>query len=111
MRFRSNKYSAKKTYSELCGRMFDSKAEARRGEELFLLQKAGEISDLQYQVSFLLCQKPNIKVKVDFAYQQAGVVIYEDVKGMMTREFRVKMAWLEQSQGIKIILTKGGRTK
>jgi len=34
MRNWHNKYSAKKTYSELCGRMFDSKAEARRGEEL-----------------------------------------------------------------------------
>ena len=104
-----NKYSAKKTYSELCGRMFDSKAEARRGEELELLQKAGEISDLQYQVQFLLCQKPNIKIKVDFAYKENGVVAYEDTKGVLTREFRVKMAWLEQSQGIKVILTKKGK--
>lgn len=108
---RRNKYSAKKTYSELCRRMFDSKAEASRGEELELLQRAGMISELQYQIPFLLCQKPNIKIKVDFAYNQDGVVIYEDTKGVLTREFRVKMAWLEQAQGIKIILTRRGRGK
>ena len=110
MRNWQNKYSAKKTYSELCGRTFDSKAEARRGEELELLQKAGEISALQYQVSFKLCEKPNIKIKVDFSYQENGECILEDVKGMgETREFRVKRAWLEQSQGKKIILTKKGK--
>lgn len=104
---RANKYSAQKTYSELCGRTFDSKAEARRGEELELLQKAGEISDLQYQVSFKLCEKPNIKIKVDFVYTEDGKVIFADVKGMgETREFRVKRAWLEQIQGIKINIIK-----
>ena len=107
MRNWHNKYSAKKTYSELCGRMFDSKAEARRGEELELLQKAGEISDLQYQVSFKLCEKPNIKIKVDFSYQENGARILEDVKGMgETREFRVKRAWMQEKFGISVLLTK-----
>ena len=81
MNFR-NKYSAKKTWSELCGRMFDSKAEARRGEELVLLEKAGEISNLQYQVRFVLHNKPIIAIKVDFVYTQNGnTIIYEDTKG------------------------------
>lgn len=104
---RYNKYSARKTYSNLCGRIFDSKAEARRGEELALLEKAGEISDLQYQVPFQLCLKPNIKIRVDFVYSQDGKQIFEDTKGMgETREFRVKRAWLKQQQGIDVVITK-----
>ena len=104
--YRRTKYGAKKTESELCGRTFDSKSEARRGEELYLLEQAGVIEDLEYQESFTLCQKPNIKIKVDFAYTVEGEKVYEDAKGMMTREFRVKMAWLEQSQGIHIDIVK-----
>ncbi len=106
MKWRGNKYGAQKTYSQLCDRMFDSKAEARRGEELVLLQKAGEISKLEYQVSFMLCRKPNIKIKVDFAYCQNGSVIYEDVKGVTTREARVKFAWLKEQQGISVSIVK-----
>ena len=110
MRNWQNKYSAKKTYSELCGRTFDSKAEAKRGEELVLLEAASRISDLQYQVTFLLCQKPNIKIKIDFSYQQDGKRVYEDVKGMgETREFRVKRAWLKQLHGIEVEIIKNGR--
>ena len=106
MRNWQNKYAAKKTFSELCGRTFDSKAEARRGEELVLLEKAGEIKDLEYQVSFLLCQKPNIKIKVDFAYQENGNKIFEDVKGVMTRDARVKIAWLREKYGIDVKIVK-----
>ena len=106
MRF-GNKYSAKKTYSELCQRTFDSKAEARRGEDLTLLDKAGEISDLEFQVMYQLCQKPNIKIKVDFRYTENGKQILEDVKGMgETREFRVKRAWLAEKYNVQILLTK-----
>jgi hypothetical protein len=101
------KYNARKTYSELCGRTFDSKAEARRGEELKLLEKAGEISNLEYQISFQLCQKPNIKIKVDFVYQENGQKTFEDVKGMgETREFRVKRAWLKEKYGVEVIIIK-----
>lgn len=107
MAFRKyNKYSATKTYSELCGRTFDSKKEARRGEKLVLLEKIGEISDLQYQVSFKLCEKPNIKIKVDFAYRQDGKTIYEDTKGILTREARVKLAWLAEKHNVIVRLIR-----
>lgn len=102
-----NKYRAIKTYSELCGQRFDSKAEAKRGEELALLQKAGEIGDLQYQVRFVLHQKPIIAVKIDFCYKQDGKTILEDVKGMgEQRDFRVKRYWLEEKYGVQVLLTK-----
>jgi hypothetical protein len=103
--WRFNKYRAVKTYSELCERTFDSKAEARRGEELKLLERAGEIRDLQYQVLFSLCQKPKIAIKIDFSYRENGQVVYEDVKGMgETREFRVKRAWLKEKHGVDVVI-------
>ena len=106
MRNWHNKYSAKRTYSELLGRTFGSKAEARRGEELELLQRAFEISALQYQVSFKLCEKPNIKIKVDFGYKENGKQLWEDTKGMITREARIKLAWLKQQHGIDVIISR-----
>ena len=103
--FPRNKYRAVRKFSELCKREFDSKAEARRGEELWLLEQAGVIDDLQYQVSFTLCKKPSIKIKIDFVYWLDGKVIHEDVKGMMTREFRIKCAWIKEQQGIDVWIT------
>jgi len=103
--FNRNKYRAVRGYSELCKREFDSKAEKRRGEELWLLEQAGVIDDLQYQVSFTLCKKPSIKIKIDFVYWLDGKVIYEDIKGMITREARIKMAWIKEQQGIDVWVT------
>ena len=101
-----NKYHAQRTYSELCGRMFDSKAEKRRGEALALLERAGEIQDLDYQILFKLCDKPKITVTIDFTYEEMGKGkrrrIYEDVKGVLTRDSRTKYAWLEQRFGIHV---------
>jgi hypothetical protein len=107
----SNKYHAKKTVSALCERTFDSRAEARRGEELKLLEKAGAISELKYQVPFQLCLKPNIKIRIDFQYIEtsSGRLIHEDTKGQTSgsgfREFRVKMAWLKEKFGVDVFLT------
>ncbi len=102
-----NKYSAKRTFSTLCGRIFDSQMEATRGEELALLQRAKEISDLQYQVRFILSTEPKVTITIDFSYLENGVRIFEDVKGVgETREFRVKRIWLKQLHGVDILLTK-----
>lgn len=101
----NNKYYAIKTYSALLQRGFDSKAECRRGEELALLQRAGEISDLQYQVKFVLSEKPKISITVDFSYIEQGQRVYEDTKGVLTRDFRTKMAWLYQAKGILVRLS------
>jgi len=103
--FNRNKYRAVRKFSELCKREFDSKAEKRRGEELWLLEQAGVIDDLQYQVLFTLCKKPSIKIKIDFVYWLDGKVIHEDVKGMITREARIKMAWIKEQQGIDVWIT------
>jgi len=103
--FPRNKYRAVRKYSELCKREFDSKGEARRGEELKLLEQADVIDDLQYQVLYVLCKKPSIKIKIDFVYWLDGKQIHEDFKGVITREARIKMAWLKEQQGIEVWIT------
>lgn len=71
------------------GITFDSKAEARRYQELCLLQAAGEISDLQVHTRYLLQEgfdtvtgervRPMYYTD-DFSYDEAGRRIVEDVK-------------------------------
>lgn len=103
----ANKYGAIRTYSELCGRVFDSKAECRRGEELALLERAGEIFTLEYQVRFMLSEVPKVSLTVDFSYRdKTGQEILEDTKGIETREFRVKRLWLKEKFGKEILLTR-----
>lgn len=107
---KGNKYNAVRTYSEMCGRTFDSKAEARRGEELKLLEQSGVIHNLEYQVKFTLNKKPRITVAVDFAYDVETLgewdKYYEDVKGVLTRDSRTKYAWLQQKFGIEVELIR-----
>jgi len=105
------KYGAKRTWSELCQREFASKAEAVRGEELALMEKAGLISHLEYQPRFELCEDPKITITLDFSYRDEtpGILpkrIFEDVKGVLTRDFRTKLAWLKEKYGIDVQLIK-----
>lgn len=106
LKTKKQKYGAVRTYSELCQRTFDSKAEARRGEELGMWQEGGIISDLRYQVIFKLCATPKITVKIDFAYLENGTRVFEDVKGVLTRDSRTRYAWLKEKHGIEVKLVK-----
>lgn len=91
-----NKYKNKKVQIDMY--VFDSIAESRRYKELALLEKAGEIENLQLQPKFLLQDsfKKNgktyrkIEYIADFMYEEKGKVIVEDVKGMETKEFKIK---------------------
>lgn len=104
---KTNKYHALRTYSTLIGRWFASKGEARRAEELTLMQKAGIISDLKFQVPFTLSQTPRVRIVLDFTYHENGHQVYEDFKGVLLDNFRTKLAWLKAQTGIEVILTKG----
>ncbi len=101
----SNKYGARRTYSELCQRFFASKKEAARGEELKLLEMGGEITNLIYQTPFRLCLKPKITITLDFSYEENSRPVYEDSKGVLTRDTRTKLAWLKEKYGIDVILS------
>ena len=102
-----NKYGVKKTHSEQLERTFDSKAECRRAEELYLLEKAGAIKDLKFQIPYQLSLKPNIKIRIDFQYTEtsSGRLIHEDTKGILTRDSRTKLAWLKEKHGVEVYLT------
>lgn len=96
-----NKYKNKKVQIDMY--VFDSIAESRRYKELALLEKAGEIENLQLQPKFLLQDsfKKNgktyrkIEYIADFMYEEKGKVIIEDVKGMETKEFKIKRKLFE----------------
>ena len=119
-----SKYNAKKTV--LDGITFDSKKEARRWQELKLLEKAGKISNLQRQVPYELIPKQTEKVVrysaktgkrlqdgekaleravcyvADMVYTQDGKTIVEDTKGVRTPEYIIKRKLMLYRYGIKI---------
>ncbi|PLS77240.1 MAG: hypothetical protein CYG59_24855 [Chloroflexi bacterium] len=83
------------------GYRFDSKAEARRYEELCLLQQAGEIANIVVHPESELQRASRdsdgrrhsaIRYVADFSYQElpSGRVVVEDVKGHKTPEFKLK---------------------
>lgn len=87
------------------GITFDSKKEANRYCELKLLERAGQIQNLQRQVPFVLIPKQvrdgkvierPVVYKADFVYTENGQEVVEDVKGVYTKEYRIKkklMLW------------------
>ena len=108
-----NKLNARKVVID--GKTFDSQAEAFRYQELLLLQRAKQISDLKTQVEYVLIpvQKENGKVIerkcsyiADFVYNENGKTVVEDVKGYRggaTYEiFKIKRKLMLQVYGIKI---------
>ena len=69
---------------------FDSKREARRYMDLWLMQRAGEISGLRTQVKYPLLPKQErkdgtkeraIDYVADFVYEKDGETVAEDSKG------------------------------
>jgi hypothetical protein len=75
------------------GIRFDSKKEAARGFDLQMLQKAGQISDLKFQVPFILQEEfvrdgkteRAIKYLADATYIENGKLIVEDTKSAITK--------------------------
>ena len=70
--------------------MFDSQRERDRYGELALMAKAGQISDLRYQVKYELIppqvrddgtKERGISYTADFVYEQDGKTVVEDSKG------------------------------
>lgn len=77
----------------IAGKWFASNKEARRYEELRLLERAGEISHLLTQVSFPInVNGEKICIyRADFTYRtKEGKDIVEDVKGVRTPIYKLK---------------------
>lgn len=78
---------------------FDSLAEARRYEQLCLLENAGAISDLRlqprYELQRAFMDSAGVKHRAivyvaDFAYWEGDLLVTEDVKGALTKEYTLK---------------------
>lgn len=123
----SNKYHAEKI--TVNGITFDSKKEARRYLELTALEQAGKIHGLRRQVKYLLIPeqrercteryksgpkkgqfKPGRVLERECAYYadfdyyntEDGTHVVEDVKGMRTKEYRLKRKLLLYTYQIRI---------
>lgn len=100
---RRNKYGAVRT--EVDGIVFASRAEARHYGRLKILERAGEITDLELQPKYDL-HVNGVKVayyKADFRYvTRDGQTVVEDVKGVKTPVYRLKKKMLKAEYGIDI---------
>ena len=94
-----NKYHAKKT--TVNGQKFDSRKEAQRAGDLMILEKIGEISNLRFQVPYILqgSFKRNGKIEraiiyiADAVYTKGLETIVEDTKSVFTAKnpvYRIK---------------------
>lgn len=108
MRLPQKYHNTKVTKDDL---VFDSKKEMRRWNELLLLRKAGEISNLERQVKFVLIPAQRINGRVverecsyiaDFVYTENGKKVVEDVKGYRTEVYKLKRKMMLYTYGIKI---------
>lgn len=100
-----------------------SRKEARRAEELKLLERAGIITDLREQVPFVLCEtkrekgtigprggrKPGRVIEhgvtyvADFTYfDEHGNYVVEDSKGVRTEAYKIKRKWMLDKYNIRI---------
>ena len=117
-----NKYHNKKITIE--GQTFDSKKEARRFQDLRLLERSGAISNLQMQVKYILIpaqREPDtvgvrggkkkgkllereVAYIADFVYidTEKGETVVEDTKGVKTPEYIIKRKLMLYIHGIRI---------
>lgn len=123
MRNKYNKYQSIKTCVN--GIEFDSRKEARRYQELLLLERAGVIRDLKMQVKYVLIPaqyetyerygKNGQRLKdgqrllekecayiADFVYKENGKEIVEDTKGVKTKDYIIKRKLMLFTHGIRI---------
>ena len=120
-----SKYGSRK--QTVSGITFDSCREAGRFQELRLLERAGEISDLRLQVKYVLIptqRAPSFEVYkrgpnkgrrkpgevlekecayiADFVYVKDGETVVEDAKGYRTDVYIIKRKLMLERYGIQI---------
>jgi hypothetical protein len=118
-----NKYKAIKC--TVNGIEFDSRKEARRFQELSLLERAGEILNLRRQVKYILIPaqyetyerygKKGQRLKdgkrllekecsyiADFVYEEGGKLVVEDTKGVKTKDYIIKRKLMLYIHGIRV---------
>lgn len=97
---RGNKFKAKRTPC-YHGHVHASGKEARRCNDLHILQRAGAIRNLEQQPVYrftvegraVMVGKRQLKITLDFRYIENGQLVVEDSKGMRTRDYIVRTAF------------------
>lgn len=108
MNYPNKKLKYRNIKTELDGIKFDSKKEAQRWCELKILERAGEISNLQRQVPYILIDKSKygqqIKYIADFTYLEKGNLVVEDVKSPASKTplYELKKRLIAERYGIQI---------
>jgi hypothetical protein len=109
LRSQKSKYHNKKKMID--GITFDSTKEARRYQDLMLMQKADQIAELRRQVPF------RVEIRgqhictwfADFTYfrkpYSLDARVVEDVKGVKTPEYRLKKRLVEALYSLTIVET------
>lgn len=103
----AHKFNARK--AQVDGYTFDSKKEAKRYEQLRLMERAGDIRDLKVHQAFPLDVNGNrvCTFKPDFVYRNRHGFVVEDVKGYKKgpayQHFRTKAKLFEAIYGIRVI--------
>jgi hypothetical protein len=89
------------------GIQFDSRKEGHRYQELLLLQRAGDIQDLELQPRYDLIVNGHKCgfYKGDFRYKDVatGLTIVEDVKGVRTAVYMLKKKLVKALYGVEIV--------
>jgi hypothetical protein len=107
-----NKFGNKKTVVD--GITFDSKKEAKRYQELKLLERAKIIRNLMLQQVFELIPSVELNGRktqpmryvADFTYfddSKDGEFIVEDVKGFRTKEYKMKRHLMKWKHNIEVL--------
>ena len=111
-RKKQNKYKASRVIVDDI--VFDSGREAKRYNELKLLEKEGYIKDLRRQVKYILipaqkdengkCLERECSYYADFVYvdNDTGNEVVEDTKGMRTKDYIIKRKLMLYIHKIKI---------
>lgn len=93
------------------GIIHDSQKEAARWSQLKLLERAGEITDLQRQVKYELVPPQKGERAVfyiaDFVYTdvRTGNTVVEDTKGFRTKDYIIKRKLLLYFHGLRVTET------
>jgi len=109
------KYHAKRTPCRQ-GQMHASGAEARRCDELSLLQRVGEIQNLkahpQPHWDFVVYGVKVGGYTADFEYEdkrKGWATVVEDCKGVKTRDLPLRLKLMKALFGIEVYLSKARR--
>ena len=95
---------------QIGGEKYRSQREAKRHQELLLLERFGDIQRLQREVPFVLAvgvvldgrRKPPLRYVADFVYVHKGRQVVEDAKGVRTPLYRAKRHLMASVHGIEV---------